>query len=84
MLVVLELDLGVRITALDNKKAATKCNTDSSAAGARRPDPVLKAMDVDGRDRALWEYYKACAAKKPVYGTTCIPTRTLAGVSTEV
>jgi hypothetical protein len=69
MLAALELDLGVRITALADKKAATKCNTDSSAAGARRPDPVLKAMGVDGRDRALWEYYKACAAKKPVYGT---------------
>jgi hypothetical protein len=23
---------------------------------------------VDELDRALWEYYKACAAKKPVYG----------------
>ena len=69
MLAALELDLGVRITALADKKAATKCITDSSAAGARRPDPVLKAMGVDGRGRALWEYYKACAAKKPVYGT---------------
>ncbi len=37
MLAALELDLGVRITALADKKAATKCNTDSSAAGARRP-----------------------------------------------
>jgi hypothetical protein len=69
MLVALELDLGVRITALADKTAATKCITDSSAAGARRPDPVLQAMGVDGRGRALWEYYKACAAKKPVYGT---------------
>jgi hypothetical protein len=24
----------------------------------------LKAIGVDGLDRALWEYYKACAAKK--------------------
>ena len=69
MLAALELDLGVRTTALADKKAATKFITDSSAAGARRPDPVLKAMGVDGRGRALWEYYKACAAKKPVYGT---------------
>jgi hypothetical protein len=49
MLAALELDLGVRTTALLDKKAATKCNTDSSAAGARRrADPVLKAMGVDG------------------------------------
>jgi hypothetical protein len=67
MLAALELDLGVRTTALLDRKAATKCN--SSAAGCRRGvDPVLKAMGVDGLDRALWEYYKVCAAKKPVYG----------------
>ena len=58
MLAALELELGVRITALADKKAATKCNTDSSADGARlqRQGPVtmLKAMGVDGRDRAWW------------------------------
>ena len=68
MLAALELDLGVRITAIAEKKAAPKSITDSSAAGARGSDPVLKAIGVDGLDRALWEYYKACAAKKPVYG----------------
>ena len=73
MLAAMELDLGVRTTELADKKAATKCITDSSAAGARRPDPVLsrgcgwtlpRIVDI-----ALWKYYKACAAEKPVYGT---------------
>ena len=69
MLAALELDLGVRITAIADKKAAPKSHTDSdSAAGARRSDPVLKAMGEDGLDCALWEYYKACAATKRVYG----------------
>ena len=56
MLAALELDLGVRITAIAEKKAAPKSITDSSAAGARGSDPVLKAIGVDGLDRALWEY----------------------------
>jgi len=68
MLAALELDLGVRIAALADKNAAMKQNTHSTAADARGPDPVLKAMGVDGLDRALWEYYKADAAKKPIYG----------------
>ena len=61
----MELDQGVRITSLLDKNAVTKCNTD-----CRRPAryQVLQAMGVDGIDRALWEYYRASAAKKLVYG----------------
>ena len=32
------------------------------------PDPVLAAMGAEGRDRALWEYYKAYARKPPGWG----------------
>jgi hypothetical protein len=69
MLAVLQLDLDVRIKALQDKQAQAK-SCAKGAAGSARPgaDPVLKAMGYDGLDRALWEYYKACAVKKPVWG----------------
>ena len=68
MLAALQLGLDVRISALADKNAAMEHNTHSSVVGVRGPDPVLKAMGVDGTGRALWEYYKAYAVKKPVYG----------------
>jgi hypothetical protein len=32
------------------------------------PDPVLVTMGNEGRDRALWEYYKACVTKRRAFG----------------
>ena len=70
MFAALQLDLTVRITALREKQKSAQEGGDGSPAGATRqgPDPVLKAMGQGGLDRALLEYYKACAAKQPVYG----------------
>ena len=48
MLAALELDLVVRIAALADKNAAMKQNTHTCAVGVRGPDPVLKAMGVNG------------------------------------
>jgi len=69
MLSALQLDLDVRIKALGDKQSQAKSGGPGGADGARKgPDPVLNAMGDEGLARALWEYYKACAVKRPVYG----------------
>ena len=69
MLAALQLDLDVRIKALTDKESRAKSGGQSGQNDPRRgPDPVLKAMGELGLARALWEYYKACTAKRPVYG----------------
>jgi hypothetical protein len=71
MLATLDLDLGLRITVLAYKKAATKCNTDSSAAGARRPDPVSllcprPTCSIEGAHaERLREILTCCARQGP-------------------
>jgi hypothetical protein len=40
----------------------------SEAPDKYAPDPVLVAMGDKGRDRALWEYYKASVIKCPAFG----------------
>ena len=61
---------------LDKKLQLARAAKHSRNAGAsaceapdkHAPDPVLVAMGPDGRDRALWEYYKASVTKCPAFG----------------
>ena len=68
MFVALKADLDHKT---DAAKALRRHQTGAEGAVARdkhAPDPVLVAMGEDGRDRALWEYYKASARKPPAWG----------------
>ena len=50
ILEVLEMDLGVHITVLHDKKDTTKYDMDTSPDDTRcRTDPVLKVMGVDAQ-----------------------------------
>lgn len=65
-LLALQVDLDARLQRLANLEAGAK-QQGQERAGCR-PDPVLLALGDDGKDRFMWEYYKAYCVKRPSYG----------------
>ena len=66
MLLALQVDLDTRLQRLATLHEAAKNSATAAAAGG--PDPVLSALGEDGRNRLMWEYYKAYVHKRPKYG----------------
>ena len=66
MLLALQVDLDTRLQRLATLHEAAK--NSASAVAAEEPDPVLSALGEDGRNRLMWEYYKAYIRNRPKYG----------------
>lgn len=69
MFAALKADLEKRLAvARAAKQSQNAGGCGSEAPDKYAPDPVLVAMGDKGRDRALWEYYKASVIKCPAFG----------------
>lgn len=69
MFVALQADLDKKIIAAQALKQHQTGGAEGPALRDKHaPDPVLVAMGAEGRDRALWEYYKASVRKPPAWG----------------
>ena len=66
ILLALQVDLDTRLQRLATLHEAAK--NSASAVAAEEPDPVLSALGEDGRNRLMWEYYKAYIRNRPKYG----------------